>query len=127
MDGTAKDFSICHLYSPPGNSDGQWGWPRKNRISWIRNSQRCLAESGCIIRRVLVFVDAVGRLFLHTELVELSLNDLHDLSILRILLGDFHVQGALLDELQVQCLLLDEVVELFVEGVVKREAVIGVV
>ena len=75
---------------------------------------------------MLVFVNAIGRLVLHTKLVELSLNDLHYLSILRILLGDFHVQGALLVDLQVQCLLLDEVVELFVEWVVKREAVIRV-
>lgn len=71
-------------------------------------------------------VDAIGGPVLHAKLVELGLDDLHDLCVLRVLLGDFHVQGALLDELLVQRLLLDEAVELLVERVVEREAVIGV-
>lgn len=75
---------------------------------------------------MLCLVNAIGGPVLHTKLVELSLNDLHDLCILRVLLRDIHMQGALLDELLIQCLLLDEVVKLLVEGVLEREAIISV-
>lgn len=75
---------------------------------------------------MLCLVNAIGGPVLHTKLVELSLNDLHDLCILRVLLRDIHMQGALLDELLIQCLLLDEVVKLLVERVIKREAIISI-
>ena len=75
---------------------------------------------------MLCLVDAIGGPILHTKLVELSLNDLHDFCILRVLLRDIHMQGALLNELLIQCLLLDEVVKLLVERVIEREAIVGI-
>lgn len=67
---------------------------------------------------------AIGRPIVLTELVKLGLDDLHNHGILRVLVGDVYMQRTLLDEFLVQRLLLDIMVELLVERVVKREAVI---
>lgn len=70
---------------------------------------------------------AIDRTVLLAELMELGFDDLDDLGILRILVRDIHMQGALLDELLVQCLLLNVVVELLVERMIEREAIVDVV
>lgn len=67
---------------------------------------------------------AIGRPIVLTELVKLGLDDLHNHGILGVLVGDVYMQRTLLDEFLVQRLLLDIMVELLVERVVKREAVI---
>jgi hypothetical protein len=70
------------------------------------------------------FIFAIGRPVLLTELVKLSLNGLHDLGVLGVLVRDVYMQRTLLDKFLVQRLLLDVMVELLVERMVKREAII---
>lgn len=67
---------------------------------------------------------AIGRPILFTKLVKLGLDDLHNHGVIGVLIGDVYVQRTLLDEFLIQRLLLDVMVELLVERVVKREAVI---
>lgn len=89
-----KRFCYISPISPPGNSQQ---WPmgvakQKYRISWIRSGQRRLRKSGWpYLGKHCSLSDANGRPVLHTELVELGLNDLHDLGVLRVLVGDIHV------------------------------------
>lgn len=74
---------------------------------------------------VLVLV-AVGGFILLTNLLELGLDDLDDLRVVWVRLGNADVQRSHLDELPVRSLLLDVVIKFFVERMVGGEAIVDI-
>lgn len=72
-----------------------------------------------------IFV-AVGGLVLLANLLELGLDDLDDLRVVWVRLGDADMQRSHLDELPARRLLSDVTVQFFVEWMVKGEAVVDV-
>lgn len=113
------------LYSP-----GNWG-PSTAISSVIRCHRagvapvRALRRSNDQPQGVLVLV-AVGRFILLTNLLELGLDDLNDLRVVWVRLGNADVQRSHLDELPVRSLLLDVVIKFFVERMVGGEAIVDI-
>lgn len=74
----------------------QWGGQANlaiSKISFIRSGQRRLGNLWLVERAELslLFRIAIDGTVLLTELVELGLDDLHDLGVLRVLVGNVHM------------------------------------
>jgi hypothetical protein len=104
------------LYSP-----GDWGPSTE-----VQNEQKSPVSPEVTGGRSQLILVAVGGPVLLADLLELGLDDLDDLRVVQVRLGNAYVQRSHLDELPVRSLLLDVAVKFFVERMVKGEAIVDV-